>query len=233
MKNDLQMLIELLQEECNSLENEIEECVRFRDFEGAHGYQQALMHTREKLRTLRYLDQPHFEEIERLRESLDRYRRLNQTTPGQGWYMGSMNEIIQENEQELKRLEKLNRRWITDSDELISCQERLLSGEIQKFFLHIPDVKADISFTKKDDQLLIRLGLWEGLQIADHLPYGAAPALKQMGFLVDESEATYTFRPYGSSSVQAVMQLLSRMLLDVLKLYGGKQAQIQYWTTNT
>lgn len=228
MKNDLQILINLLQEECDALEKEIQECVRWRDFQSAHGYQQALMHTQEQLKTLRHLDQPHFEEIERLRENLDRYRKFNQMSPIQGWDMGSMDEIIRENEQELKRLEKLNRRWVIDSDELISCQERLLSGEIKEFFLHMPDVKADISFTKKDDQLLICLGMWEGLQMADYLPYRAAPALKHMGFLVGESEATHTFKPYNASSVQAVMQLLSRILLDTLKLYGGRQAQIRY-----
>lgn len=228
MKNDLQILIDTLQEECDALENEIEECVRFRDFQSAHGYQQALMHTREQLRTLRHLDQPYFENIERLKESLDRYRKFNQMTPRQGWDMGSMDDIIRENEQELEKLEKLNQRWITDSDELIGCQEKLLSGEIQQFYLHLPDSKTDVVFTKKDDQLIIRLSMWENILIADHLPYGAALALNQMGFLIGESEATYTFSPYKASSVQAVMQLLSRILLDVLKLYGGRQAQIRY-----
>jgi hypothetical protein len=228
MKNDLQILIDILQEECDTLEKEIEECVHFRDFQGAYGYQQALIYTREKLRTLKHLDEPHFEEIERLRESLDRYRKFNQITPRQGWDMGSMDDIIRENEQELEKLEKLNQRWITDSDELIACQEKLLIGEIKQFDLSLTDSKAYIRFSKQDTQLLIRLRMWEDLPLVDHLHFGASQALKQMGFLVDESEAIYTFEPYDASSVQPVMQLLSRILMDVLKLYGGKRAQIRY-----
>ena len=70
--------------------------------------------------------------------------------------------------------------------------------------------------------------MWEDLPLVDHLPFGSRQALKQMGFFVDESEAVYTFKPYDASMVQPVMQLLSRILLDALKLFGGKQAQIRY-----
>ncbi len=228
MKNELQLLIEELQNEHDLLENEVNLCIEGRDFIGAEAFNKSLVHTKQNLSILKNLENPNFDKIRSLKNSIKYYDGLKITDEFPSYFVERAKAKIPALEKELEQLEKRKIEDRNDNDKIIECLEQLVSGVLSYFEIHFADKKLKIRFEKLHDSLNIYLQATHLSNFYKNILDIKHAELKQIGFVLEESGARLEIESFGQHKILDIMETLSRIIYDVFRLYGTKQAEIRY-----
>ncbi|MCB0657133.1 MAG: hypothetical protein KDC57_13400 [Saprospiraceae bacterium] len=181
MKYHLQLLIEALQQECDRLEAEMKVYIDHWEFSEAGVLKNAWLYTRDKLRILRQLENPHYEEILHLKNNI---RDLKQKLDNQVMSDPSINKILDRigrNYRKIDQLELQKKKPFIDGDVLLSFLDKLANWEIHDFDLEIEEEYL-IQVTRIENSLKIDLRLQDQKPLDYSISDQGIAVLKQMNF---------------------------------------------------
>jgi hypothetical protein len=226
--NDLQILIQELQREHDYLENEMKSCIQEWDFKGAEAFSKPLIHTKDKLRILKNLDDPNYDKIMSLKARIERLNEFEIKDDFLKLSIDKMRARIPEYESELAELESSERKSHYDSDELIICLEKILSDEINQFRIENEEEGIAIIISKRDFGLRIEVKRTDKYSLEDSVKRNGLTEFKRMGFEVNENNAIKEFEEFQKSEILQIIKILSRITYEVFRLYGNKAAIIKF-----
>ena len=228
MKNELQILVEEIQREHDYLEKEMNTCIKESDFQGADAFHNSLIYTKQKLRILKNLENPNFDKINGLKRRIEYFKSIEVENELFKSSIERMKASIPALETELRSLEQTKPIFKNDSDELIIYLEKLLSGDLTFFELEIKENKLSIQINKNDNTLEIILSSLKNTQIKQHFIRYGVSELNNIGFTINESNAILRIEDFETSKIKEVIEILSRITFDILRLYGNQRAKIKY-----
>ncbi|MEM9834722.1 MAG: hypothetical protein AAF944_29135 [Bacteroidota bacterium] len=220
MKKDIQLLIEEMQNEHDRLEREMRDCVEMGFFQEAAVFQQSLFYTDQKLRTLKNIEYPNYDQINVLKRRIDRTNELKSKISPSAWLTHFEREAVRD-KQELIEMEKLSAKPQLDSDELIKCLEALLADEIVYFCLEFDKGDAKIEVKQRGEDLQLHLKSIDGEPLEDFISFYGKSELRRIGFTVSEQAATLQLQAK-PQEILTVVEILSRVTFDALGFYVGR-----------
>lgn len=220
--NDLDILIEALQRQAAYLENEIADCVRESDFAFALKYQQALIATRFRLRTLLLLQDPDYDRRQSLQDLLERAEDRLRRNPGTARQQASLEARTQELRQRLDALPVKPGRPRLDGQEILEALHLLLGGSVPRLSLsHAGGDHIDLHRTP--DALGITLG-WSSAPCFNYSEVtGGTRALAKLGFKLRPGGALLTLSPPYPTPVK-LLELLAAVVEDG---FGWSDGELQ------
>ncbi len=228
MKSELQLLIEAYQKEHDYLENEMNTCTKDWDFEGAEAFRKSLVHTKRRLRVLKNLDNPHFDEINYLKWRISYISQLEVEEKRSRFSVERMKAEIPDLERAIMEMEATKPGPKIDSDEIILSFEKMLSGEISSFEVEINKLELSIIISKVEETLKINIESQKGKAIYQNTIIFGRHDLKRIGFQFDESSGLLEIENFDSSKILNTLETLSQIFFDVFGLYGVIGAKIKY-----
>jgi len=223
MKNDLQLLIETLQQEKDYLETEMNSCIEEWDFEGAEAFKAPLIRTQEKLTLLKNLSNPDFEKISRLKNVLKQSENWLKLEEQPHWIQNIKNRV-EKAQNEIERLEAIPQKSYEDNDQIYWCLEGLHTKWLKSFELIIEDTRIHVDRSSENTLQIIISRTDRGK--LDHAIGTKINKLEQMGFQLTELEAITTFTPFNRESFPKLIELLARVVFEVLGFFDNANAQI-------
>ena len=223
MKNVLQILNEHLHEEHDYLEREMRTCSDEWDFKGAETFLKPLMYTKEQLIILKNLQNPDYDRIEKLSQIIERHKSFMATS--KDWRFVFPEQHLSALQAELEVLSIRKTSFSLDGDEIIHALGRLLNVEIKQFRLILDkdtatSVGVRLSGTTLELELITNLALKKQ----------GKTALKQIGFKEEKTHNILKINNFNHSKILYCLEVLSRVTYDVFKLYGNRNAVIEYFS---
>lgn len=226
MKTGLQILVEELQKEYDYLEGEMKDCINEWEFEEAEALKKPLAYTGAKLQVLKNLENPHYDQIQLLKGEFEHLREM---MLNEGYSEEDVEELvadIQDVKESISALEGIDTEFRYDSDHLIQCLERIISGEIRCFELMArqEEIGFEICGVYGDLTVNVKTDYPEGLEY--FIAESDLMNLKRMGFKLNGETAEKRVQNFGPSKILDVLQLLGRVSFEVLRLYRNPEAVI-------
>jgi len=220
MTNNLQLLIEELQKEQDALTHELEECIRNHFFEEAEAFEQALTHTQMKLRLLKNLEHPQFDQLEAIKRRISYMVQLLEKNPTPFTRSYAEQELARDRQQ-LAELEQLAFRPTEDSDKVIKCLEDMAKGKMSCFSLQFDQLRVILRVERRGSDVEISLRETKQHPLEDF--FSGIRELSRMGLITDGAMAMLTIEKFGPAKVLPTLEVLSRIIFDGLGLYGGRR----------
>lgn len=189
MNLELLTLIDELQKEVDFLEKEMKRCAAEYDFVGAEAFRVPFFRTRSKLRVLKNLENPNYDQMLYLRSRIAWNEKKTIDDSLSSTYLEMTKDLIAESKTELSKLEKIKIRNHIDTDELIKCIEKVLSSVISRFTLIFSKKNVEIIVFKEEVGLKIKLSMTNDRALTNNLQFGGLQKLKRIGFEVFEQHA--------------------------------------------
>lgn len=224
MKTNLQILMAELQNECSFLKEKMNDCVKDLDFKGAEAFRKPFFYTQEKLRTLKNIDDSNYGMISELKRRIAYFKKID-VTPG----LNEM-EYEQVKEEISKATKRLNDiigedvKFRVDTDEIIACLENIALRKLNSFDLEFKERNFKISVQQKKFSLSFLLKTLNAQPLDHSMPETKIVELKKIGFDVHQSDAFLELKKFNASKILTALEILSRIVYDVLELYGEKEA---------
>lgn len=229
MKNELQNLIEELQKEHDYLESELNHCLEGWDFEGAATFKEPLLYTKEKLRILQNLNNSNFDKIVNLRGRIKWFKELEGKDDLSKFRFQRIKEKIPEYKRELSHLENKKKRFQYDTDELTICLKKIIQKEIRKIELKIDTKEIIFELWKEESNLKIKISRSDKHELDYTITSNGINELKKMGFFLSKENAIKEIKQFTESKIHQIIELLSRIIFEVLRLYGDRNGQIKLY----
>lgn len=245
MKNDLQLLIDELQRQCDYLKEEMNDCIEEWDYLGADKYKRAYIYTNSELNILKNLENPNHDQISFLKRIIERLEKLK-SAGYESEGIKNMDEsfkerlresILRSNEKQLNKykkelsvVEKEEYVFHYDSDNLRVCFEKMLEEEIDQFILEAKDDGIIFHFSLIGTNLNIEV---KTLKVKGHkywlkkIVY-SLKQLQNLGFDTSDDHATKVIYDFDNVKVRSTIELLSRIYYEVFHLYGERTAEIKF-----
>lgn len=238
MKTEYEILIKELQKECDHLNAEIMRCVESKDFLKADVIQRSLNRAENKMRVLKNLHNPSYDEIELLKLSIDRFKEIKATKDNTKAELALLNARISAYESTLSDMNNGKFKPDLDSDNLMTCFEQLVRGEIDQFYLEFENknmLNLSLSnrdiifgfFRKEQKTLLIEIRKKDHGPIIKSIMEPDLIELKKMGFVLTDSSATKEIIHFNQNKIASTIQLLARITFEVFKLYGRRKGELK------
>jgi predicted transcriptional regulator len=227
IKNELQILIEELEKEHDYLENELNACIKEWDFEGAETFKTSLIYTKEKLRILKNLDNPNYDQILRLKRTIEIFKTYEAEDALSQSAILRRQERISAYEKEISNLESKESRFHCDNDALIICLEKIINKEIKGFELEIDNGGVIFEVFKMDSNLKIEIRRTDNHSLGYTTTNVGLAELKKMGFLATPENAVKQIEEFEATKILPTIELLSRVAYEVFSLYGDKKGKIK------
>lgn len=228
MKSNLRLLLDHLHAEYELLERELNECIQYRDFKGAEAYEKALSYTRSRLQVLQNLDNPLYDNISDLQSRIERLQKPEVVTaspnPSEST-MFMLNHMLEISKSELAKMQAINHQSSPDDDELLLHLEALLTRTLPFFELYSDPVMIIFATTK--DQLEITINGLNHHSISPSTKQQYIRELRSMNFEIMHSSAILQIGQPDISALSYIHQLIARIIYDVFRLYGNKEASIR------
>ncbi|MEL7422239.1 MAG: hypothetical protein AAFN81_04575 [Bacteroidota bacterium] len=234
MQSVIQIIIDQLQKEHDYLEKQINSCSKEWDFEGAEAFRKPFYTVSKKLRILKNLDNPNFNRISFLKETLNRIDKLKAEQPPSEFFIEVMKSKIPDFEAELAALESTPRKFETDDDTLLHCFDKICSGTIIVFTLEIAqkDIQLEVEYLSGKLQLI--LSHFDGASLTHWIGKMGFKRLKQIGFHMESDYvAVHTINGFNQEKILSTVELIPRVVYDVFELYGNQGAIIRYNETDS
>ncbi len=221
-------MIETLESEINFLNQELQFCNETEDYKGADTYSQIRSRVRRKLRILKNLENPHFEQINLIEHKIIQLDKLKDRFPEAN--LQSLETLNLKISLLKKELENLNadKPTFIDGDELIITLEKLINSEIDKFIFELKENEISLNFNNISKGLEIRIFCKTPHGLKFYSGPSGVVKLKQMGFILSEGQWTKVFTSFTHKSILELLELLSRITFDVFHLFGRKEGKIIY-----
>ncbi|MBK8850281.1 MAG: hypothetical protein IPN73_08990 [Saprospiraceae bacterium] len=233
MKSELQMLIAELEAEAELLQKELDQCLTDdKNYKAAHRFQKCLGLVNTKLKVLRHLENTNIEKgkelewkIETLKNLMAELKQQFPTAFSQEMEIKYQNKI---NALEAYKQEYENKPlpFHMDGEVLYTLLGRLASNEIKKFTLQLEKYDAHIYFSKVNGELRIEVSTAEYYLGPVNLFQNKWNGLAGMGFTPTEEGALLLFPFFDQTMIPSILEILSRLLYDVLGAQGGNTAKI-------
>lgn len=219
MKTNLEILIDELQAECDLLQEELNFCIYDSDFEGAHAFNKSLNYTRNQLRIARNIQNPNWAKIEHYKQGIQQLEKLKEDTP----FYKMMIKRLPEYQASLDELLAIQpKKYALEGEQIPASLEALLKGEIRKITLQMNDDNAEIHF--KLTEKILNLQLVIHSKFADKNRRYAI--LKNIGFEIQGDNMSIQIPYFDHSKISDVLEILARIIYDVLDWSGNEKAQI-------
>ncbi|MBL0082998.1 MAG: hypothetical protein IPP37_11455 [Saprospiraceae bacterium] len=233
MKSELQLLIAELEAEAELLQKELDQCLADdKNYKAAHRFQKCLGLVNTKLKVLRHLENTNIEkgkelewQIETLKNLMAEFKQQFPTAFSQEMEIKYQNKIkaleAYKQEHENKLLP-----FHMDGEILYTLLGRLAGNEIKKFTLQLEKYDAQIYFTKVSGELRIEVSTAKYDLGPVNLCQKKWSGLAGMGFTPTEEGALLLFPFFDQTMIPSILEILSRLLYDVLGAQGGNTAKI-------
>lgn len=229
MNSDLDQLIEELQKEKIYLEGELDQCMKEWDFIRARAFSIALSYTREKLKVLRNLENPNYDRILSLIRRIEDLKSLRQKEPDNPFIDHLISKLpLYEKELEDLLRQKKNRQ--VDTDVIIDCLEQITNEEIKRFCIQFDHEGIGIEIESYSTTLQLLLKRIDSQSLNYAITQGGMNELIKMGFQTTDEHAILFISDFGKNKIPSTLTLISRIIYDVLALYGGRKAKIIYFS---
>lgn len=228
MKTNLQALIEILQSEHDYLEREMNDCLKEMDFKGAEAFSRPLLLTRAKLKILQNLHNPNTERINKIESNIRFLRALEHQNENKRPGDRYLDEKIEALEAELKKLNRQKPEFRLDGEELLTCIEKLIKGELKSFTLEFEEKDYFLQVEKIQSEIKISLVGINSNNIETLTGTYGLEQLSNMGFTLQDDNCSTRIKQKDAEDSLIVLEFLSRIIYDVCKLYGDKRMTIKY-----
>lgn len=233
MKTELQLIIAELEAEAALLQKELDQCLsQDKDFKAAHKFQKCLGLVKSKLGVLRQLENPYAVSLKKTQREIDLLTRhmadLKQKYPH--YYAESFEAkyLLKWKALELARadLESKPMPFHVDGEVLFNTFESMAANGIQHFTLALENPNTHIYFSKKDSGLKIEVRVAADENSRLDLFGNKRNGLSGMGFVRTEDGAVLMLPNFDHTIIPSILQILSRLLYDVLGMAGGKKVKV-------
>ncbi len=232
MKTELQQLIDECEAEADLLQRELNKCLDDFDYKGAYKFQKCLGLVKSKLGVLRQLENPYAVSLKKKQREIDFLIKhttdLKQKYPH--YYAESLEAkyLLKWKALDAARaeLESKPMPFHVDGEVLINMFESMAANDIQRFTLALERPNTHICFSKQDSGLKIAVKVAVDEDSRVDLFRNKWSGLKGMGFTPTEDGAVLMLSAFDQTIIPSILEILSRLLYDVLGMAGGKKARI-------
>lgn len=226
MKSDLQILIDELQKEFDLLEKEMNACIKEMDFLGAEAFRKAFVYTQNKLRILRHLENSNFDKINSLKHKIKYIKELRLENFNSEYVIEIMKKQIPEYEKELEELENKERNIHLDKDELIVFLEKIDTGELTNFEIEMEKGYIILKVFREKNGIGLQLKTSDNKSLRYATTSYGFSEVKKMGFEITEEDANLSIDKFDKTKIPFVMEILSRLVYDVFRLYRDRNKTV-------
>ncbi len=229
MPTDLELLINQLQSELDSLKEAINQCTSEMDFEGAQAFKSPFIYTREKLRILKCLQNPNHDKISRLEHRISFLENMDIEKHFESSFWKE--EILERLKQSQKRrtleqiqkskeeLDVLNSQkpkpWI-ENDTIPILIEELNKGYHNKLEFELIEDKIFLALTQQGNAIQMKIESHADANINHYLIKPAKKALRDLGFV--ENQYSKTISTNSNIDQHKILEVLSIITLEVFRL---------------
>jgi len=221
IKTDLDLVIHELRKEKKNLERLIKDCVKGRDFLGAHAYKEALQSVQQQLSPLVQIKNPNIEKIRRKVNTVNIYKKRlygKQEKFKNHIYSKFLKNQLIEAEKELKELRSQKIDYGLDDLLLPDLLNELVEKKIKRIKLELlkyENVVLGLRLTKTD--LIIELS---GMQKNSKYHYANHQViqLNKMGFVFNGIKLERVLKDFKTSAILNIIEILARIIYDVFDI---------------
>ena len=227
MKNELDILIDELQREQDYLQSRIEDCTAEWDFKFARYFRISFVFTRDEIRVLKNFQNPHFDKMARLADTIRYQQNLINTHKDDQDFIKYFVNRIPEVEKELEILKQTKPKWRVDGDALMIALESLLAGKIKTMEIMLDEKRnGKLTLFLSDRDLKIQLTYNSEFTYHHVLEKGEFTKLKKIGFDVDLEPIEMVIKNPDYRHTHTIMEPIARLCFDVFHLYGDKKREL-------
>lgn len=223
-------MIQFLEEELVSLEENLKKNIEERDFRSAHTTDLAIKEVNRKLRALYRLHNPHLPQIQTLRQEIISIEmRMERLAKFYSAYKKSaLQREIKFKEQKINELENTPLPPQIDNDLLIGVLEKWIRGKIQTFQLTDDRESYDLYFQKLGKYGCLEIRSMNMTKIGDIKYLSNKDFLFSLGFIYVESPACYRLLKDDTFGPLDWLEIIAGLMFEMLCSFDHAKLKIFY-----
>lgn len=224
--NNLELLILEYEKKCAVTQNELNDSIKENDFLTADSLQKILVYNKQKLRTLKNLENPTYSKIESLKFRNNNLRRINNESEEFPPYNFEHNlKEIALNESIIKELKNIKSKN-DDRDELLDVIHQLIEKEIVQFLIQVDNEFETKVFTKKS-LLNIEIKRIDNYSLKGTIREETYKELEKLDFKLKNENMAIKKIAMKEINALKILELISCVHYDIFQCYGEKTATIK------
>lgn len=231
MKSELDLLIDLLEAEKQSLESLIKANLDEHEYLNVHHYGEALIRINGQLYMLNCFKDPFYDREQRFERMLN-FAKLDQ----QSYFKTFWEERIATEKEEIQQLRSKTATYFNDTQEIDDALFKLFESKYNRFRLHFAHRGEPfyIEFRMENEQILnisVELNSIVNNEDPDDLEINQVHLFKNLGFKLNSQAGLliYRYDMEGFKDAIAIKRILARIIYDIGYWGDEKQAKLEYF----